>query len=93
MRCDNPNLNSIDDTSVFSTPQKQPIIKPLTASINETEAITTDQNSDEHDVDSSAASSANNNNSNSTHATLASDAVKELRELSALDLKKSHVFS
>ena len=82
-----PNLNSIDDTSVMSTPEKQTISKPLTASITETEAITTDQNTDENDVDSSATSSVNNSisNSNSTHATLASDVVKELRELSALD--------
>ena len=59
--------------------------KPLAASITETEAITTDQNSDEHNVDSSATSPVNNSNSNSIHATLASDVVKELRELSALD--------
>jgi len=43
MRCDNPNLNNIDDTSVMSTPEKQSITKPIRASITKTGAITTDQ--------------------------------------------------
>jgi len=83
-RGDNFNENTIIGATIASSSEKKAVVDTAIVSVTETEEKVSSSQELDQDSDHSASSSFLSN-SCSTHDTVASKAVRELRELSALD--------